>query len=101
LQKLLIKERDKHKDALIQSNREIAAIAYARGDKETSLAAREEVLILEPNDVISLNQKGLIFSLQSKLTEAEESSIKVLKIASNKCEEIGQSAAYGNLRIVY
>ena len=44
LQNLLIEERDKNRDALIQRNREIVAVAYLRGDMGVAEEACREIL---------------------------------------------------------
>ncbi len=51
LQRLLVEERDKHRDALIQRNREIAAVAYLRGDIDACEDACNEMLKLDPNHI--------------------------------------------------
>jgi len=67
LLELLIKDRDKYRDALIKRNHEIAAVAYLGSDIDVAESAVDEVLRLEPNDVIALTQRGHICRLRGNL----------------------------------
>jgi len=101
LQELLIKERDKYKDALIERNNEISAVAYLRGDIETALSATEQSLGLDPNGTNGLNQKGLILTLQGKLDEAEKTFIRIINIGEETHNENTKAIGYGNLGVIY
>jgi tetratricopeptide (TPR) repeat protein len=98
---VLIKERDKNKNELIERNNEIGAVAYLRRETKIALDATEQVLALEPNNLKSMNQKGLILSLQGKLDEAEEIHRKYLNIAQQIGNQRGMAIGYGNLGIIY
>jgi len=101
LQELLIKDRDERCDALIERNYEIAAVAYLRGDINVALAATDEVLRLQPNDVIALSQKGHICRLQGNLEEAEKAYLRVKELGVEASNEEWQSVASGNLGLIY
>jgi tetratricopeptide (TPR) repeat protein len=97
----LVKERAAHRDELIELNHEIAAVAYLRGDIDIAMAATDEVLLLQPNDVISLNQRGHIFSLRGELDEAEKAYLRVKELRVEAGDEQWQAAALGNLGVIY
>ena len=80
LQELLIQDRDEHRDALIQRNREIAAVAYLRGDIDIATEAVNEILKVLPDNIFALNQRGHIHNLRGKLKEAENDYKRVLEI---------------------
>jgi len=101
LQKLLIKDRDEHRDALIQRNREIAAVAYLRGDIDISTEAVDEILKVLPDDLFALNQMGHIHRLRGQLKEAEDCYKRVLQLGRDVSNEVLQSAALGNLGLIY
>lgn len=101
LLELLIKERDKYRDGLIQRNNEIAAVAFLRGDIDVALAATDEVLRLQPNDLISLNQRGHICQLRGNLDEAEKAYLRVQELALAANDAKWQAIAMGNLGMIY
>ncbi len=97
LQKLLIKDRDEHRDALIQRNREIAAVAYLRGDIDIAMEAVNEILKVLPEDLFALNRRGIIHSLQGKLKESECDFKRVLELANEKGNNKDRAVALSNL----
>jgi tetratricopeptide (TPR) repeat protein len=97
LQKLLIKDRDEHRDALIQRNREIAAVAYLRGDIDIAREAVNEILKVLPEDLFALNRRGIIHSLQGKLKESECDFKRVLELANEKGNNKDRAVALSNL----
>jgi len=101
LQELLIEDRDRYKDQLIQRNREIAVVAFLRGDIDIAENAADEILKLLPDDMFALNQKGHIHSLQGRLDQAKESCDRVLELAREKQDRQTEAAALGNLGILY
>ena len=101
LQELLIQDREEHRDALIQRNREIAAVAYLRGDIDISTEAVEEILKVMPDDLFALNQMGHIHKLRGELKEAENDYKRVLEIGQDTNNEVAQAIAMGNLGIIY
>jgi tetratricopeptide (TPR) repeat protein len=94
-------KRDDRHDALIEHNHNIAAVAYLRGDIDVAQAATDEVLRLEPNNVISLSQRGQICRLQGKLDEAEKAYLRVQELGVEVNNEQWQAAASGNLGLIY
>jgi tetratricopeptide (TPR) repeat protein len=101
LQELLIKDRDEHRDALIQRNREIAAVSYLRGDIDVAEEAVNEILRVLPDDLFALNQSGHICRLRGKLNEAERAYLRVQELAIEASSEEVQAAALGNLGVIY
>lgn len=101
LQELLIKDRDEHQQALIQRNREIAAVAYLRGDIDIAIDSVDEILKELPDDLFALNQRGNIHELRGRLKEAESDYNRVLELANETENDRNRAAALGNLGIVY
>ncbi|MFA5783776.1 MAG: tetratricopeptide repeat protein, partial [Phycisphaerae bacterium] len=98
---LLIKERNRNQNAFIELNREIAAVAFLRGDIAIANYAVDQILKLDPNDLFALNQQGRIHRLKGQLNDAEESYQRVFEIAEKEDHFQAQAAALGNLGIVY
>ena len=90
LLQLLIQDREVHRDALLERNREIASVAFLKGDIAEALAAVEEILAIEPEDMGAINWKGRILILQGDLEGAEECYQEVLKLG---CCSVIQSHA--------
>ena len=101
LQNLLIKDRDVNRDALIQRNREIAAVSYLRGDIDIASEAVDEILKVLPDDIFALNQRGHIHRLRGQLKEAEYCYRRLLQLGSELSDEEVQAAALGNLGLIY
>ena len=101
LQQMLIKERDKNRDMLVDRNREIADVAFLRGDIDIAKSAALEILRLEPNDPTALNQMGNIYMLQGKLGEAEKKYLRVHELGIDANNEEWQAVALGNLGLIY
>jgi len=101
LQELLIQDRDEHRDALIQRNREIAAVAYLRGDIEIARQAVDEILKEFPDELFALNQSALIYKLRGKLKEAERDLKQVLELAVQANNDQARAASLGNLGVIY
>ena len=101
LQELLIRDRDEHRDALIQRNREISAVAYLRGDIDIASDAVNEILKELPEDLFALNQRGHIHKLRGKLKEAESDYKRVLVLAIETENNQARAVALGNLGLIY
>jgi len=101
LQELLIKDRDKHRDALIQRNREIAAVAFLRGDINIATEAVNEILKELPDDMFALNQMGHIHHLRGQLNEAEDCYRRLLQLGRERGNQEVQAWGLGNLGIIY
>lgn len=101
LQELLIKEKDKYRDANVPRNREISAVAYLRGDIDVAEVAIDEILGLEPNDLDALNRKGHINRLRGRLKEAEDCYRRMLQLGSDVNDEAVKAVALGNLGLIY
>ncbi len=101
LQELLIKDRDEHRDALIQRNREITAVAYLRGEIDVAIEAVDEILKFHPEDLFAINQRGNIHKLRGELDEGEDCYQRVLELAIATNNNRAQAAALGNLGLVY
>jgi tetratricopeptide (TPR) repeat protein len=98
---VLEKDRDVHKDELIERNREIAAVAYLKGDIEKATEAVEEILKLKPDDMDALNQKGHIHTLKGELKEAKDCYQRVIEVGIEVNNEQAQAAGIGNLGVIY
>ncbi|MHC4091204.1 MAG: tetratricopeptide repeat protein [Planctomycetota bacterium] len=79
--------------------REIAAIAYVRGDIDEATKRLKAVLNLAPDDLDATNRLGIIHMLRGELPEAEQCYGKVLQLAGD--DAAGQAVAYGNLGLIY
>ena len=79
LLEVLEKDRDVHKNQLIERNREIAVVAYLRGDIDKAAEAVEEILKIKPDDLFGLNQKGHIHRIKGELKESEDCYQRVLE----------------------
>jgi len=101
LQELLIRDRDEHRDALIQRNREISAVAYLRGDIDIASDAVNEILKELPEDLFAFNQRGHIHKLRGKLKEAESDYKRVLVLAIETENNQARAVALGNLGLIY
>ena len=101
LQGLLIEDRDRKRNDLVQRNYEISAVAYLRGDIEVAKTAVDEILKLRPNDLVALTRTGHIYRLHGELAEAEGAHRRVLELAKEQKDESWKAAALGNLGIVY
>ncbi|MBW8000985.1 MAG: tetratricopeptide repeat protein [Planctomycetes bacterium] len=101
LQALLIKDRDEHRNQVIQRNREIAAVAYLRGDIDIAKEAVGEILRLEPNDIDAINRKGNIHLLQGELDKASGCYNKILELGEKEKNDLWRATALGNLGLIY
>lgn len=101
LQELLIKDRDEYQQALIQRNREIAAVAYLRGDIDIAMEAIDEILRELPDDLYALNRRGHIRKIRGRLKEAESDYSRVLELATETGNNQARAMALGNLGLVY
>jgi len=91
-------EQTYHRDERMKLNREIAAVAYLKGNIEVASQAVVEMLAIEPNDLSAIIQSGNIRLLQGRLAEAESDYLKASRLAKDD----GQRAvALGNLGVVY
>ena len=101
LQELLIKDRDEHRDALVERNREISAVAYLRGDLDVAEEAVNEILKLQPDDMDAVNRKGHIYRLRGELDKADDCYQRVLELGRRSNNLRAQAAGLGNLGMVY
>jgi len=84
---------------LVSLYREIAAIAYLKGELNTAEESLQKVLNHIPYDLHANNQLGHIAKVRSNYSQAEEYYLRVLSDAEN--DRAWKAAAYGNLGIVY
>ena len=101
LLEVLVKDRDVHRDELIERNQEIAVIAYLKGDIDIAMEAVNEILKVLPEDLFALNRRGIIHSLQGKLKESECDFKRVLELANEKGNNKDRAVALSNLGNVY
>ena len=101
LLEFLVKDRDVQKDELIERNREIAAVAYLKGDIGVASDAVDEILKFQPENLFALNQRGNILRLRGSLNGAEDCYQRVLDLAIEGDLRQAQAAAFGNLGVIY
>jgi len=101
LQSLLIEDRDRHQNEMIQRNREIAAVAYLRGNIDVAENAIDEILKCLPDDPFAINQKGHINRTLGKLKAAHNSFSRMLNAAVERGDKISESVALSNLGSIY
>ena len=105
LQAVLVGEADKLGDKAKelmgdywQLCREIAAVAFLRGDIEEAEKRIGIILKAAPDDLEAINRMGHIHMLRGRLEDAEKTYKRVLELAAT---QEGRAAAYGNLGLVY
>ncbi len=101
LLKFLIDRRQVLQDEAVAINREIAAVAYLRGEVDTAESALNEILQQLPDDLDALNRMGHIHRLRGRLTDAEAAFNRVLALARDRNDEAAQAVATGNLGLIY
>lgn len=101
LLKILEEDRNTYRNQLVERNREIAAVAYLKGDINIASEAIEEILKIQPNDLNALTQKGHIYELRGELIQAEEIYTKVLEQAENNKNDRWQAVAANGLGNIY
>lgn len=99
LLRVLVERRDESQQEQIELNREIAAIAYLRGDIDIAEEALALILRANPDDISAINESGHIAKLRGDLETAQSSYERVLQLAGTS--KGGQAVAYGNLGILY
>ena len=97
----LEKRRDEVEEQLVALNREIAAVAYLRGEIETCETALDEILRALPDDMDALNRMGHIQDLRGDLGQAEKNYQRVLELSVLDDHQEGQAVALGNLGNIY
>ena len=89
----------REQDRYLQSSREVASIAYTRGDIEESVKRLKKILAIRPDDLDAINRMGNIHLLRGELDDAAACYRRVLELAAG--DESWVAAAYGNLGLVY
>ena len=105
LQEVLITERDRQERLVrkqaaewIELNREIAAVAYIRGDISESHDAVQKILALAKDDIDALNRLGKISLLRGDLAGAEKHFTQVLSLS--RADDSWEAAALCNLGLI-
>ena len=87
---LLITQRDRKRREgdppstdLLELNRQIAAVAFMRGDIATAEAALAEILETSPDDMFTIDLTGLIQQLRGELQEADAAFRRILELATD------------------
>ena len=101
LLEVLEKDRDIHKNQWIERNREIAVVAYLRGDIDIAIEAVDEILKELPDDLFALNLRGHIHKLNGQYKKAEDCYRHALKVGRNVGDEAVQAVALDNLGVIY
>jgi tetratricopeptide (TPR) repeat protein len=94
----LIADRDRNQRATTERNRQIAEVAYLRGDIQTAEDAVEAVLQYDPNDWDALNLSALIHFVRGDLKEAESGFRRVLTLSSDS--PASKAVILGNLGVL-
>ncbi len=94
-------QEDRANDDLIQRNRELAAVAFLRGEITVAAEAIDGLLRLDPEDLDALNRRGHIRHLRGDLDGARDDYEKVFRIASAGDDEGWQAVANCNLGVIY
>lgn len=101
LQAVLVEHADQRGEEILDAAsdylelcREIAAVAYLRGDIEESFERLRIILRFEPNDLFAHNGLGVLFILRGDLEEAQKAFTHV---RDNTSDIQWHSIAYGNL----
>ena len=82
-------------------NREIAAVAYLRGEIPTAQTALVQILDVLPDNMSAINMTGQIHALRGELEKAQAAYERILELANSADEATWKAAAYGNLGNVY
>ena len=95
----LIAIREEKSEEVLELDRQIAAIAFLRGDINEAKYRLESILKEMPNDFDAINRLGGIHRLQGDWLAADASYSRLLKIADGNASKT--SVAYGNLGLLY
>ncbi|MEM6560515.1 MAG: tetratricopeptide repeat protein [Planctomycetota bacterium] len=98
LQAFLERLRKTDLDRALDRSREIAAVAYTRGDIDEAERSLRILLAATPTDVDAVNRLGRIHYLRGRLDEAHDAFQRVAELATGDAD---RAVAYGNLGIVY
>ena len=105
LQAVLIAEADRRGDAIREQMtdylalcREIAAIAFLRGDIVEAERRLQIVLRVEPDDLDAVNRMGRVLNLRGDLPAAEIQYRRLLDLAPN--DDSVRATALGNLGLI-
>ena len=101
LLEFLVEERNKHKNDLLERNREIAVVAYLRHDMRAAAAAVDEILRLQPDDLDALIVKANIVWLTRGGAAMEGLFNQILEVATKKHDLEAQAGALANLGEFY
>jgi len=86
---------------MVGLNREIAAVAYLRGEIDIAERALQDILRVLPDDLGALNSMGHVHLTRGRLDKAMANYARVLDLATEQEDQAGQAVAYGNLGIIY
>jgi Tfp pilus assembly protein PilF len=105
LQEVLSAERDRleakvraYASDWVEANRELATVAFIRGDIDVAAEALQKVLALSKDDLDANNRLGHIFRTRGDLAAAERQFRSVLSIA--KDDDIWRAMSLGNLGLI-
>ena len=101
LLKHLVADRDRMEHDLVQRNREIAVVAFLRGDVQTAEQAVDDTLESLPGDLDANKLKGDIQWRRGEVMMAEKSYQRVLEIAKEGLDKQWESTGYDKLGVVH
>lgn len=86
-------------DEYVELAREIAAIAYLRGDIPAAEKWLGRILKNDPNDRDAINRMGRIHLLRGNFNAAIAACERIINLSQD--DPVGQAGAYGNLGAIY
>ena len=101
LLKYLLALREGGVGGTAELNREIAAVAYLRGEIQTAQAALSQILEVLPDDMFAINVTGQIHTLRGDLEKAQAAYERIGELADSANDPHAQAVAYGNLGILH
>jgi len=99
---VLVAERDKSRNDLLERNREISLVAYLQHDMHAAIAATSEILRLQPDDLDALIiQSNALWLTGAGKATMEQTFTKILEVAMKAHDLEAQAGALANLGELY
>lgn len=95
----LDEKREASIDTLVSADREIAAVAYLRGDISQAEESLKSILARRPDDLVATNLLGLLEYFRGNLSEAESKFRRVTVLAADDIS--WQGIADGNMGLIF
>ncbi len=101
LLKYLLAQREAGVGDPAELNREIAAVAFLRGEISIAQTALVQILDVLPDDMSAINMTGVIHALRGDLEKAQAALERILELAESAEDPQAQAVACGNLGILF